>query len=138
MGIESTPNHDGRLNDLYWSSQNTIDEILEEVGIGRNTLYASIDPFPAGLACPTCESVLVYRNRMNRAAGTLYCLTCEMETAVPEESETGASVSAGEAMGRSDRWRSELSQVAPRRAALIGGAAAAGVVAGAAAARTLR
>jgi len=146
MELDPTTNEPTRqqLNQLYWSSSQTIDEILADLGIGRNTLYSLLDPLPAGLDCPTCVDYMVFTNRTNRASGTAICVVCGIEGTVAEPvdqprsrlEEAGDGLEA--ANGRNPRWRDELGSVAPERAALIGGAAALGVVVGAAAARALR
>jgi len=146
MELDPTANEPTRhqLNQLYWSSSQTIDEILDEMGIGRNTLYTLLDPAPAGLDCPTCVDYMVFTNRTNRASGTAVCLVCGIEGTVAEPA--GQPRSRGESAGdgpegvhgREGRWRDELGSVATERAALIGGAAALGLVVGAAAARALR
>jgi hypothetical protein len=136
---------DGRLNDLYWSSGYTVDEILAELGVGRNTLYASIEPLSTGVICTACGEILVFTNRMHRAAGTGACLPCGIERELgdgrAESWQTGrAGTDAEDEVqdGLWGRWREDIGSVAPERAALIGGAAALGVVVGAAAVRALR
>jgi hypothetical protein len=146
MELDPTTNEPTRqqLNELYWSSSQTIDEILAEMGIGRNTLYSLLEPLPAGLDCPTCVDYMVFTNRTNRASGTAVCVVCGIEGTVADPAgqlrsrHEPAGDEADGANGREARWRDELGSVAPERAALIGGAAALGVVVGAAAARALR
>jgi len=135
-----------RLNELYWTSSRTIDEIVEELGIGRNSLYALVEPLDAGSGCSVCPEQLVFTNRTNRAAGTALCISCGNEMVIV------GSIIEGTVAGETDRpvhgqngedgswtrWRDDLGSVAPERAALIGGAAALGMVVGAAAARALR
>lgn len=156
-----------RANELYWQSEQTIDQIVEELGIGRSTLYSNVRPQPAGASCPECGERLVYTNRSNRSAGVGTCRVCgaraEVDAAAAQPADreveldhplgvgAPARVDAREAlaaMGRASdpqdaesgwsRWRHDLAQVPPERAAMIGGAAALGVVVGAVAARALR
>lgn len=137
-GIES------RLNQLYWNSGRTIDEIVEDLGVSRNLLYSSIDPIPAGSLCPMCTGMLVFTNRTSRASGSGTCESCGMESEVaepPGEAETDSMGSAPSMNGngrRLDRLQDELAGVDTRRAAMIGGAAAAGVLVGTLFIRTLR
>lgn len=136
-----------RLNQLYWNSSRTIDEIIGDLGVGRHTLYASIQPFEAGEACTSCGEMLFFTNRTHRASGTADCLVCGVAARLPEEERVGATSGAGDVMSGYDRsesgrrwtrWRDEVSAVTPERAALIGGAAALGMMVGAAATRALR
>jgi hypothetical protein len=140
---------DARLNELYWSSGYTIDEILNELGIARNTLYASIEPLGTGRSCVPCGAELVFTNRTSRAAGSEVCLHCGAErVSEPAGAWADASMAAhapavatgngADSEGRWIRLRGELGAVAPERAALIGGAAALGLMVGAAATRAWR
>lgn len=126
-----------RINDLYWNSARTIEDIVAELGVSRHALYASVEPIPAGADCFACGSSLVFSNRSSRASGTANCEACGLDTELNLEELQPRSGSSS-ASTRSDRWRSELSEVEPRRMALVGGAAALGIMAGAAVVRTLR
>ena len=133
------------INELYWNSDHTVDEIVGELGIGRNTLYSSVRPQPAGASCPDCGTELVYTNRSNRNSEVGSCRACGTETDLAEqepEAESERPIPAPHAHahdvedhGGWSRWRRDLAAVAPERAAMIGGAAALGVVFGAVAAR---
>jgi hypothetical protein len=157
MTTENTgdSSYDQLLNELYWSSTQTIDEIVDELGVGRGTLYASIRPLDAGGTCAACQGTLVFLNRTGRAAGTGSCEECGMEATIQVQGASADELGRGptrsrasrgdprvihgyDDRGRWDRWRQDLGAVAPERAALIGGAAAIGVVVGAAAIRALR
>ena len=136
-----------RANELYWSSDLTVDEIVRELGVGRSALYSSIEPIPAGADCPECSSTMVFTNRTNRDALSATCFNCggeaQLADASPARSEetVGAVADAGagfEAPGGWSRWRDDLASVTPQRAAIVGGAAALGVVFGAAAARMIQ
>ena len=136
-------------NELYWNSDQTVGEIVHELGIGRNTLYSSVRPQPAGASCPDCGDDLVFTNRSNRNASTATCPGCGREIALMEHPERADAAEEGQAPVRSaprrsepdsgwSRWRHDLAAVAPERAAMIGGAAALGMVVGAVAARAVR
>ena len=139
-GVES------RLNNLYWNSGRTIEEIVEDLGVSRNYLYSSIEPVPAGSLCPMCTGMLVFTNRSSRASGTGTCESCGMESEVAEplgETEVdiiGAGFSVnGNGNGRRLDWlQDDLAGVEPRRAAMIGGAAAMGMLVGTMVIRTIR
>ncbi|MEX2582937.1 MAG: hypothetical protein WD766_06675 [Gemmatimonadota bacterium] len=145
MGIDPTIDdaQENRLNELYWNSSRTIDEIVDELGVGRNTLYSSIEPLRTEISCPTCAGVVVFTNRTNRASGNGACFSCGIETIVPEGSPSEARSNGGrpgemDGSGVFGRWRDDLDSVAPERAVLIGGAAALGLILGAVAVKTLR
>lgn len=136
-----------RLNDLYWNSDLTIDEIVADLGISRNALYAGLEPIRAGGTCAVCGGAFVFPNRTHRAAGTGTCEQCGTESGVDEStaSRENGRGSAGFApsMGGVNtetlrRLLDGLDVVQPRRAAMIGGAAAIGMLIGVAAVRSLR
>ena len=135
-------------NELYWHSSLTIDEVVEQLGISRNALYASILPIPAGGPCEECGGSLVFTNRTNRSRGIATCADCSLEVELPDEPEEPESApemvqalhqdhGASEAPAWS-RWRDDFASVGPARYALVGGAAALGIIVGAAAVRAMR
>jgi hypothetical protein len=146
MALDQTMNDSTRLNDLYWSSSRTIDEIIGELGIEKKALYTLIQPLDAGQGCATCREHLVFTNRTNRASGTAVCVSCGSEALISEgvirtEPRVRSVPPPGESWdenGQRASWTEELVSVAPERAALIGGAAALGVMVGAAAVKALR
>lgn len=144
-----------RINELYWNSDQTIDDITEKLGVSRNALYTAIHPLAAGVTCAECGERMVFTNRTRRDSATAVCRACGAEAGVergasdrpmnargswaaggradrePERGESGAA--AGWA-----RWRGELALVEPERFVLVGGAAALGAMLGAVAARVIR
>lgn len=137
------------INQLYWDSDRTVDEIVDELGIGRNTLYSAVRPQPAGASCPDCGEGLVFTNRSNRSSSTATCRTCGREVDLADElPEPEIGRTAARDPHRHDhrhetdagwsRWRDELAAVPAERAVMIGGAAVLGLVLGAVAARTMR
>ncbi|MEX2571126.1 MAG: hypothetical protein WD737_07450 [Gemmatimonadota bacterium] len=135
--------HDEALNDFYWNSSRTIDEIVDELGVGRNTLYSTIRPQPTGMNCQTCGDGIVYTNRTNRASGTGTCVVCQKEVTVSADAHPGGAVRPGSEPKTSrepvpGRWRADFEAVEHQRMALIGGAAVLGIAVGVAAAATLR
>jgi predicted RNA-binding Zn-ribbon protein involved in translation (DUF1610 family) len=133
-----------RANDLYWNSDRTIDQIVDELEIGRNTLYSALHPIPAETGCPECGEAMVFTNRTNRARSTATCRTCGTELQVEEHDEPEPEMhpddlrAGGRPDGRLDRWRRDLATVEPARVALVGGAAALGIVVGVAATSVMR
>ena len=140
------------INELYWNSDRTVEEIVDDLGIGRNTLYSAVRPQPAGASCPDCGQGLVFTNRSNRTSATATCRSCGLESDLSARMEAEdfglpardpgshghAHSNGSNGDGGWNRWRSDLAAVAPERAAMIGGAAALGVVVGAVAARAVR
>jgi hypothetical protein len=124
---------DDLLNRLYWDSLKTVDEIVGEMGIGRNSLYLSIQPLEAGAECVQCEAPMYFNNRTQRSAGTAACLVCGSATTIVRDPAPAAD---GEP--RAEGWRAGLKSVTPDRAAMIGSAAALGLVVGATATRVIR
>ena len=144
--IDSTPSATlERANELYWSSDRTVEEIARELQIGRSTLYAAVRPVPSGVECAACGEGMVFTNRSNRDGGTATCPSCTAEVQMNGRARAPNGVGfplPGEAMGEPTsawaRWREDLAAVSPQRAVMVGGAAALGAVVGAAAARIIR
>lgn len=146
--VEGSQSLSERVNELYWSGSTTVEEIIDDLGISRSSLYASIEPLPAGLVCADCHERMVYNHRTMRDRGVAVCPECG------RESEPGAAESSGDrerptaGQSSSEREvglelglagiRDTLRAVPPQRVALVGGGAALGVMAGAVAARVLR
>ncbi|MQA90125.1 MAG: hypothetical protein GEU90_07810 [Gemmatimonas sp.] len=134
--------NDARLNELYWYTGRTIEEIVRELGVNRNTLYASIRPLPSGMTCTTCGAAVVFANRTKRSSGIGLCEGCSIETVFLAELDSDApaplDAPAPDNQRRWERWREELVAVPPERAALIGGAAALGAIFGTVAVKAAR
>lgn len=142
-----------RANELYWSASMTVEDIAEDLGISRSSLYSALEPMPSGLVCADCHERMVFTNRTMRDRGSAICPNCGRES---EPGEAGTEESAG-AFGtemnaaegaREERdagsdpgvsgWLDTLQRVPPQRVALIAGGAALGLLAGALATRLLR
>jgi hypothetical protein len=148
---ESSGSAAERANELYWSGSMTVDDIVETVGISRTSLYAAIEPIPAGLVCADCQERMVYSNRTMRDRGVAACPNCGRESEPGDapagrggeeggggDAWDGEDEGAGSALDGLGQWRDTLRAVSPQRVALVGGAAALGLIAGAAATRALR
>lgn len=68
-----------RANELYWSSDMSVNQIADELDLSKGMLYGLIRPRPAGLACPDCSEELVYPNRTAKERGLLACPRCGWE-----------------------------------------------------------
>jgi len=133
-----------RANLMYWTSSETVDGIVEQLGMSRSALYSAVRPTEAGAECPDCGDGMVFPNRTSRTAGRAVCLSCGRTAALDdlaarrparEEREPGPAERIG---ARPVRLRDGLAAVEPERAAMIGGAAVLGAVAGVAAVNLLR
>lgn len=68
-----------RANELYWSSDESVSQIADDLGVSKGSLYNLIDPLPSGLPCPRCGEEMEYPNRTARDKGFLTCPDCELE-----------------------------------------------------------
>lgn len=67
----------GTANELYWSSEHSVNQIAEQLDLSKGALYGMIQPLPAGLGCPNCGEEVVSANRTARERGVLSCGQCE-------------------------------------------------------------
>ena len=74
-----------QANDLYWRSEQSVNQIAETMDLSKSGLYALVDPFPAELMCPDCGEEMVFTNRTTKHKAAASCLKCE-----DEEGRTGA------------------------------------------------
>lgn len=81
-GIEQSPEEVTQANQLYWSSDESVNRIANRLGLSKGSLYAAIKPKPSDSMCPTCHSQLVYANRTALERNTLSCLSCTHEFTV--------------------------------------------------------
>ena len=63
-------------NELYWSSERSVNQIAEQLDLSKGALYGMIRPLPAGLGCPVCGEEVVSANRTARERGALSCAEC--------------------------------------------------------------
>ena len=68
-----------RANELYWSSDESVNRIADELDLSKGSLYDLVEPLPAGLPCPRCSAEMEYPNRTARDKGFLTCPACELE-----------------------------------------------------------
>lgn len=134
-----------RVNELYWSGERTVDEIVEELGISRTALYTSIEPVPSGVTCADCHERMVFPNRTARDRGVAVCPRCGRESAPGAGSAAGGAgagifsrlgIEGGDEL--LERAVETLRAVPPQRVALVLGGAALGVVLGAIAAGAVK
>ena len=68
-----------RANELYWSSDESVNRIAEELDLSKGSLYNLVEPLPAGLPCPRCSTEMEYPNRTAQEKGFLTCPACDLE-----------------------------------------------------------
>jgi len=79
-----------RANELYWSSDMSVNQIADEMDLSKGMLYGLIRPRRAGVACPDCADEAVYANRTAKERGMLACPQCGWEGA-DDEAEAQSS-----------------------------------------------
>lgn len=142
--VQTVPSMEN-LNDLYWQGDESVAGLMERLGISRSTLYAAVEPLPAGSPCPRCGGELVFTNRSARAAGRAVCSECgevvaDLPQAAAEEASDGPNgfgdemaERAGGMYQRFDEIERDLAAARVRRASMIAGALALGAATGIAA-----
>lgn len=65
-----------KANELYWSSERSVNQIADELDLSKGVLYGLIRPRPAGLACPMCGEELVHPNRTAKERHVVACASC--------------------------------------------------------------
>lgn len=83
-----------KLNRLYWSSDRSVNQIADDLGISKGTLYEVVEPAASGVSCPECGEQLVYPNRTARDRGSLSCPECGLETELESDGDRGAPVNS--------------------------------------------
>lgn len=86
-----------RANDLYWSSDDSVNDIADQLELSKGALYGLVEPLSAGLPCPRCGTEMTYPNRTAREKGHLSCPGCDLE----EDEEVVRSRSGSSAEGGS-------------------------------------
>lgn len=81
------PQRNEEANRLYWHSDLGVNQIAEEMGISKGALYTQVNPLPAEIQCPRCDTELVYPNRTARDRGFLSCPNCGFEEELAELEE---------------------------------------------------
>lgn len=73
-----------RVNDLYWGSDESVNQIADGLDLSKGALYGIIEPEPSGRGCPLCGDEVVYANRTAKERGMLACPTCDWDGALDE------------------------------------------------------
>ena len=70
---------DARANELYWSSDKSVNQIADEMELSKGMLYGMIRPLPTQRPCPRCAATMEYANRTARERGLITCPACALE-----------------------------------------------------------
>jgi hypothetical protein len=81
---EVTPEAIERVNELYWDTGRSVNQIADELDLSKGALYGVIRPQQAGLGCPLCGAEVGYPNRTAKDRGSLECPTCTWDGSVDE------------------------------------------------------
>lgn len=74
-----TPEVAARANDLYWTSDESVNQIADGLDLSKGALYGAIEPLASGLGCPLCGDEVGYANRTARDRKQLDCSTCDWD-----------------------------------------------------------
>jgi hypothetical protein len=94
---EVTPDAIDRVNQLYWDSGRSVNQIAEELDLSKGALYGVIRPQPSGLGCPLCGAEVGFPNRTAKDRGSLECSTCAWDGSVEETTSYIDGESEGDA-----------------------------------------
>ena len=78
-GIDQGHEQARQANELYWTSDESVNRIADRLGLSKGSLYAAIKPKPTDSLCPTCDGQLVFTNRTALERNTLTCTKCSQE-----------------------------------------------------------
>lgn len=123
-GATSDPEVTRRANELYWGSDESVNQIAERLDLSKSALYGMVGPLMSGNGCPVCGAEVEFANRTARDRDELECPACGWEGG---ESETAALDDGADERG----WAPSVPSSAEGRRALLGGAllgAAAGLL----------
>lgn len=82
-----------RANELYWRSDQSVNQIADALELSKGVLYGLIRPQPVGLPCPDCAEELVYPNRTAKERRTVACAQCGWEGGEGDAAVPGADQS---------------------------------------------
>ena len=85
-------NADDRANELYWGSDESVNQIADELDLSKGALYEMIRPLPTGLGCPLCGEEVVHSNRTAKDRGRVDCPSCGWDG---EEDDAVGNLAAG-------------------------------------------
>lgn len=68
-----------KANELYWHSEESVNQLTRQLDLSKGALYEILAPLPAHLPCPRHDGELSYPNRTARDRGFVSCATCGFE-----------------------------------------------------------
>jgi hypothetical protein len=80
-------------NRLYWGSEAGVNQIADDLGLSKGSLYEIVQPLPSELPCPRCGTEMAYPNRTAREKGFVTCPACQLEE---EEDEVREALIRGD------------------------------------------
>ncbi|MEX0837045.1 MAG: hypothetical protein WD101_01845 [Gemmatimonadota bacterium] len=110
----SDPDVTRRANELYWGSDESVNQIAERLDLSKSGLYGMVGPLMSGHGCPACGTEVEFANRTARDRDELECPACDWEGG---ESETAALDSSAD----ESAWPPSLPTDGEGRRALLGG-----------------
>lgn len=72
------------VNDLYWGSELSVNQIADKLDLSKGRLYQMISPKPTGRSCPSCGTEADYPNRTAKEKGVVLCSACGFEGTVAD------------------------------------------------------
>ncbi|MEX2466482.1 MAG: hypothetical protein WD995_06200 [Gemmatimonadota bacterium] len=103
-----------RANELYWGSDESVNQIAERLDLSKSGLYGMIGPLNSGLGCPICGAEVEYANRTARDRDELSCPTCTWEGAESEAvplSQDAADAAYREERGLADGFDQDRTRI---------------------------
>jgi len=80
-------------NELYWSSDFSVNQIAEQMDLSKGAFYGIIRPLLAGLGCPECGAEVGYGNRTAKDRGLVACPECGWEGSADDAESYGGDAS---------------------------------------------
>ena len=91
---------DDRVNELYWGSDKSANQIAEELDLSKGAFYAMIRPLASALSCPRCGNEVTHSNRTAKERGQVDCRACSWsgtgDDTLPYEPGAGANLAPPE------------------------------------------
>jgi predicted RNA-binding Zn-ribbon protein involved in translation (DUF1610 family) len=108
-----------KADELYWSSDLSVNQIAEELDVSKGVLYDMIRPKRTARACPDCGEELAHANRTARHRGIVACAACGWEGSEDDAEAYGADAGIELPSGEEAEIDEESSA---RKRTLVGGA----------------
>ena len=94
---------DDRANELYWGSDQSVNQIADQLDLSKGALYEMIRPLAAGCGCPICGAEVVHSNRTAKERGRVDCPSCGWDGTEDEAIGGGEDAGAGSPAPRAPR-----------------------------------